>query len=379
MTDPASANAARVPPRPKRRLRILRFLVLGTRDCIWLGIKNWIKILIGREPYYDWRGLFVRQYLLHLTGIRPIQKITCVGYRTEGPGSQSIGVMNAINFARCAGLTYVHTPFSFIEHADRPMAEWAAAWETLFNFGAGEPAWEIKWREAVNYIRNFPELALCLGWDLESDELRRSFNALIPEFRRKYYLNKSPRNLKEVTIAIHFRRGWDVPTNPHLLTSGGSVLQTIQIVKTALDARGVPFKISVYSEGSAADFAEVNMPGIEISKYRVGHNSDCRRDDLSEAYLAGAGSFQDIDAINAMQELIEADVLIISKSSFSYCAGYLSDGIKIHESAEGQLPLDGWLLLSKDGSLDRAAFELQLAKLISAKRKENASGSSESP
>jgi hypothetical protein len=379
MTDSASANAARVPRRPKQRLRILRFLVLGTRDCIWLGIKNWIKILIGREPYYDWRGLFVRQYLLHLTGIRPIQKITCVGYRTEGPGSQSIGVMNAINFARCASLTYVHTPFSLIEHADRPMEEWAAAWETLFNFGAGETAWEIKRREPVNYSRNFPELALCLGWDLGSDELHQSFNALISEFRRKYYLNKPPRNTKEVTVAIHFRRGWDVPTNPHLFTRGASVVQTIQIVRAALDARGVPFKISVYSEGNAADFAEIIIPGIEISKYRVGHNPDSRRDDLSEKSLVGAGSFQDIDAINAMQELIEADVLIMSKSSFSYCAGYISDGIKIHELAEGQLPLVGWLLLSQDGSLDRAAFELQLAKLISAKHKENTTGSSESP
>lgn len=193
MTDSANAAISPVLKRPKQRLLILRFLVVGTRDCIWLGIKNWIKILIGREPYYDWRGLFVRQYLLHLTGIRPIRKITCIGYRTEGPGSQAIVIMNAINFARCAGLTYVHTPFTLIEHADRPMEQWAAAWETLFNFGAGEPVCEIRRREAVSYCHNFPELELCLGWSHDSEVLRRSFNTLIPEFRRKYYLNKTPR------------------------------------------------------------------------------------------------------------------------------------------------------------------------------------------
>jgi hypothetical protein len=47
-------------------------------------------------------------------------------------------MMNAISFARACGLTYVHTPFKVIAHADRPMEEWVAGWETLFNLGDGE-------------------------------------------------------------------------------------------------------------------------------------------------------------------------------------------------------------------------------------------------
>jgi hypothetical protein len=48
--------------------------------------------------------------------------------------------MWAINFARICGLTYVHTPFNRIWHADRPMREWVDAWEAHFNLGLGEVA-----------------------------------------------------------------------------------------------------------------------------------------------------------------------------------------------------------------------------------------------
>ncbi|HUK30334.1 MAG TPA: hypothetical protein VLV89_04415 [Candidatus Acidoferrum sp.] len=287
--------------------------------------------------------------------------------------------MNAINFARCAGLTYVHTPFSLIEHADRPMAEWAAAWEKLCNFGAGEPPCDTKSGDVVSYSHNFPELELCLGWSHESEELQQNFKALIPEFRRKFYLTKSPRTTNEVTVAIHFRRGWDLPANPHLLASADSIVQTIKLVKSALEAHGISYRIRVYSEGGWADFAELDIPGIELSKYRVGHNANGMRGDISEATRPVAESFQDIDAISAMRELVEADVLVLSKSSFSYCAAYFSDGIKIYEKAEGQFPLDDWLQFSKYRSFDVGAFETQLSKLITAKRRENATGSSESP
>lgn len=362
-----TADGSLSPRRAKRRLLILRFLVVASRDCAWMALKNWIKILIGRKPYFDERGLFLRQYLLHLTGIRRIQKITCVGYRTEGPGSQALVIMSAINFARCAALTYAHTPFTLIAHADRPMEEWAAAWETLLNLGAGEVVCEPKRSKVVSYCHNFPELELCLGWRHDSDELRKNFCSMTPEFRRKYYLNKSPRTADRVTVAVHVRRGRDVPTNPHLFTSTDSTLRTITQVKAVLDAHGIQNRISVYSEGNSADFDEIKIPGIELTKYRVGHYSDRTRDGNAKVSPAKGESFLDIDAISAMQDLIEADVLIIAKSSFSYCAAYISDGIKMFEKVKDQLPVDGWLQLSQDGSFDCTAFERQLSLLIQNK------------
>ncbi len=50
-----------------------------------------------------------------------------------------------------------------------------------------------------------------------------------------------------------------------------------------------------------------------------------------------------------MQELIEADILIIAKGCFSYCAGLISDGIKIFEPitllGDSLLPSWKWLYL----------------------------------
>ena len=160
MGDCVSAERSLIPRSVKQRLHILRFLVAASRNCAWMALKNWIKILIGRRPYFDERGLFLWQYVLHLTGLRPIRKITCVGLGREGAGSQALMIMNAINLACSSGLTYVHTPFTLIAHADRPMEEWAVAWETLFNLGAGEVVCEAERREVVSYCHNFTALEL---------------------------------------------------------------------------------------------------------------------------------------------------------------------------------------------------------------------------
>jgi hypothetical protein len=349
----------------KQRLAILRFLAVASRNCAWMALKNRIKIIMGRRPYFDERGLFLWQYLLHLTGLRPIRKITCVGLRREGPGSQALMIMSAINFAFSSGLTYVHTPFSLIRHADRPMEEWAAAWEALLNLGAGEIVCEAERREAVSYCHNFPSLELCLGWSHRNNELSQNFKAMVPQFRRKYYLNKSPRTTKEVTVAVHFRRGFDVSANDYLWTNANSILRTIAAVKSILDAHRILHTISVYSEGNSADFAEICAPGFELSKYRVGHYSEGSSDDIGEGSRPSVESFVDIDALRAMQELIEADVLIMSKSSFCYCAALISDGIKIFEPESESM--DSWLPRSEDGSFDCEAFERQLSSLIQNK------------
>ncbi len=376
MGDPAKPEISSEARREKQRLLILRFLFRSARETAWRALKNRIKIIIGRKPYFDERGLFLRQYILHVTGLRPIRKITCIGYKTEGPGSQAIVAMQAITFARCAGLTYAHTPFSLIQHADRPMKEWAAAWEALFNFGAGEAVCEAERREAVSYSHNFPELELCLGWSGRGEELHQSFKALVPDFRRKYYLNKPRRATEGVSIVVHLRRGWDVPGNPHLYSSTGPILRTIKLVKEWLDAQHVPHKISIYSEGSSKDFEEISIPGVELANYRVGRHPDSRAEDCAEESFRRGGSFIDIDAVAAMRELIEADVLIMSKSSFSYCAGIISDGIKLFEELQDMPPMDEWIVRLPDGSFDRAEFERQLSLLMREKglRENSAAG-----
>ena len=338
----------------KQRYLAVRFLVRATGGYAWRSLKNCIKILIGRNTDFDEDGLFLRQYVLHLTGRRPISKITCTGLGSEGAGSQALMVMNAINFARSFGLSYLHTPFSRIQHAERPMKEWATAWETLFNLGEGEAVCNVERHEVVNFCYSFSDLDLCFGWRCRGDELADRFKAILPEFRRKYYANKSPRTTDELTVAVHIRRGDVSADNPDYFTSTETILRTLTGVKSMLDTHKVKYRIRVYSQGHSADFADFSRLGVEL--------------------------FLDVDAVWTIQELIEADVLIMAKGCFSYCAALISDGIRIFEptalSGDDLLPswkwrsqsiTESWIPRRADGSFDSVAFERQLFLVIHGK------------
>lgn len=341
----------------KQRLVVLRFLMDEARKCAWNSLKNYVKIVIGRKRHFDERGLFLRQYLLHLSGLRPIRRITCTGFPSEGAASQALMIMKAIHFARSSGLTYVHTPFTRIHHAERPMKEWVTAWENLFNLGAGEIACDFERHEVVNYCYNVIGLELCFGWRHRRRELAQRFKAIVPEVRRKYYLNTSPRATDEVTVAVHIRRG-DVSAdrNFHNFTRTDAILRTTAEVKSILDTRNIKYRFAVYSNGSRDELTEFSVPGAEL--------------------------YINTDAIRTMRELIEADILIMAKGCFSAYAALMSDGIRIFEPKLNWGALTGhwfvtghydpafeddWLPCLADGSFDRAAFEHRLSQLIETK------------
>ena len=209
---------------------VLQFLFSSAGSSAWRKLKNCIKFIMGRDTTFDETGLFLLQYVLHATGIRPIRKITCTGFRNEGAGSQALMTMNALNFARSYGFEYVHTPLRFIGHAERPMEEWDTAWETLFNLGSGESPCNDERREVVDFSHNFTGLGQCFGWRWRWDELADRFKAMIPELRLKYHANKFPRKTNQITVAVHIRRG-DISANDDYFTINDAILRTIATVK----------------------------------------------------------------------------------------------------------------------------------------------------
>ena len=339
----------------KQRPSFRRYFV--TQGClyIWQSLKNCVKLLIGRKPYRDARLVFLRQYILHRLGLRPIGAITCnMNEAEQGAGAQGFQVMSTINFARASGLPYLHSPFKHIAHADRPMQEWIAAWESVFNLGAGELPFDGRARGVLIYgYRVMQDSELCFGWQDRKEELQECFRSLIPEFRRKYYLNKSPRTTDEVTVAVHVRRG-DVTTDyaSYKYTSTERVLRIAGAVKAILDAHAVPASIRIYSEGDEKEFAELSPLGTEF--------------------------FLNADPIWTFQELVEADIFVTARSYFSLCAGFLSDGIKIIEEPWTwtfvPAPED-WIRCKQEGLFNSAAFERQLTLLLQAKEKARTTGS----
>jgi len=177
--------------RVKQAVLLLGILLEGSCGFLWWKFKELVKSLVGRKPYYDERLVFLRQYLLHRVGLGRIWAITCETHDiTAGPAAHAFFQMSVINFARGSGLIYLHSPINVLAGADRPMEEWAPAWEQVFNLGLGEAQHVAGRKGVVCYTHTIRELDLCFGWRDRRSELNAGFAALIPEFRRKYYANK---------------------------------------------------------------------------------------------------------------------------------------------------------------------------------------------
>ena len=278
-----------------------------------------MKKFLGREPSKLYlNDFFFRNYFFELLQGRI--KMTGARGATQGAAAQALIRMNAIAFARASGLDYVHTPFTEIAHADRPIGEWVSAWEFLFNLGVGETSAEEA-EESDYEVINF-------AWHFRPSHVEESF---VQEFRQKYYLNKSPRRNEVFTVGVHIRRG-DVAGSDHFMwTDIITIARTVSIVRSILETHLLKYNICVFSQGIADDFVA----------------------------LKPAEFFLNADPLWTMQELIEADVLIMAKGTFSYVAAVLSDGIKLYDPWPLR-PMTSWLSCHPTGDFDVDAFERQL-------------------
>jgi hypothetical protein len=315
---------------------LVKFLTASGVRYIKSCVKNCIKVVIGRKIYFAPRDVFFRLYLRQLMGGKPIRKITCQGFPREGAGSQAHNMMHAITFARTCGLTYVHTPFARIAHADRPMEKWVEAWEAQFNFGAGEIVADKDDPEIVDFNPNWTALVRCFG----VDDGVHAFSAILPELKRKYWLNKTPRTRGPLTICLHIRRGDVTSADDWMWTSTSVIARTVSCLKSILECHSLSYRMRAFSQGEHADFIELSSLGVELCL--------------------------DADPVWTMQELVEADILITAKSTFSYMAALLSDGIIMSE-ADPYPPLDSWLVRRPNGDFDEQSFQRQLQLLIKSK------------
>lgn len=313
----------------------LRFLAGGSLRYLKSLARNVAKTALGRAPRFSDGDILFRHYVRQLLGRGRIAKITCASSTREGAGSQALMTMRAIQFARTQGLVYAHTPFSAVHHADRPMRDWATTWESHFNLGAGEAT---DTRDAINFAFTFPALYALFG---VADDDPPLDEALVHDFRRKYRLDRPHRANAPPSVCVHVRRQNRHDFHAEDATDMACLTRVVAQARGILRDRGVPQTLRVFSQGDPADFRALDLP------------EDCL--------------FLDADPVWSMREMIDADLLVTTRGSFSHVAGLLCEGIVL---ADGSFPPQrGWLTYDAGGAFDVDA----LASAVSAKMR-SASG-----
>lgn len=300
--------------------------------------------LLARQNVGTDKNFFTSDAAVKLSrGILPQGvKITCSG-RADGIGMQALTRMSAISFAKAFGATYVHSPFTEIDHADGDPEEWVKRWEQFFSFGKGEEL--LTDRHSVvdyaDYLSGKKKLT-------ENSVLRfqqcwyftrhypNSFLDVRDRFRKKMGLKEHSGNT--LSVAVHIRRG-DVGQGKNSLrfTPNSKILQTLKCLNEGAAQANAKLSIAVFSQGSEDDFREFAELGCTLHL--------------------------DTDALDTLRGLIESDILVMSKSSFSYVAALYNDGVVIYEPTFNP-PLDSWLIKAPDGSVDPGAVADQIRKHI---------------
>lgn len=260
-------------------------------------------------------------------------RITCSG-RTDGLGMQAMARISGINFAKAFGATYVDSPFARLDHAPTGQHEWRGAWESRLNLGKGEEHLDdgnyvvvdyrdylLKRREINdNVVLRFQQ---CYWLNRHYPD---SLEAISESLRTKFSVPPHPRERDHIVVAVHVRRGdVGIARNARRFTPNDTIVRTIERLRVILEEMQAKATFQVHSQGNASDFGEFSRIGCEL-------------------YL-------DSDAIWTMEKLVAADILIMSKSSFSYVAALINRGVKIYEPTFNP-PLSSWIVRRNDGSFD---------------------------
>ena len=158
--------------------------------------------------------------------------------------------------------------------------------------------------------------------------------------KSEYILNYDP---QIINVAIHIRRG-DVKSDNQFwekFTDNGYILRVLQKVLNIIASHGIETIVCVYSEGEGKDFKELQN--------------------------LNARFFLNEDPFTTFNNLVCADVLILSKSTFSYTAGLLSNGIVFYEPFWHR-PQANWIKVKESAKFNPKEFSRKLAGYLSERQ-----------
>ena len=268
-----------------------------------------------------------------------------------GIGHQLANWMAGYHLAKEFGLKFANIPFTRYHHPNVP-----TLWNDFFGFGIGEAQYKDLLLQGYKIIP-LPQFSELLPGQIdvikkiiasytdekvvflcEQDQFYRDLHTLIPDLQHKFYaaparkLDKLMFDNKNFNVAIHVRRG-DImadPSNPNLAMRYLSndyfqkvLSQVIEMVKT-----DKPVHIWFFSQGKPEDYPEfAHFPNLHW----------CMEMGAQESFL----------------HMVYADLLITSKSSFSYKPALLNRGIKVcpENFWHGYPNSNDWVMVDNHGNV----------------------------
>lgn len=311
--------------------------------------KLWATIVarIRNKSYYPYLYRSYWHYLLHNN--KTDKNSTCYYAARPNPGAgighQMANWIAGLWYAKQFDLKFAHLPFS------------TPQWEDFLGFGVGEKTVQELKKQGYKTRKlplfnenNTPEVELNrkiiqsyagekVVFIAEQDQFYRDQYGVIDELKRKFY--QTPARKKDhliyssenFNIAIHVRRG-DImadPTNPNLVMrylSNDYFEKVLQQVLENIHATK-PIHIYFFSQGKPEDYPEfTHFPNLHWCL--------------------------DMNAQDSFLHFAYANLLITSKSSFSYKPALLNNGIKVcpRNFWHGYPNSKDWILCDNDGSFN---------------------------
>ena len=235
--------------------------------------------------------------------------------RGDGFGAQYQTIIWAILYAEQNNYDFYYTPFSAMEH----------------NYD-NDPDFLIKKEKLINIIDNFPTISelpkdatvkqLCGGISgvnfnsIENDLSGCSKLLSFKKIKNVFHINKTPVfNSKIINIAVHVRKQNSDDNHTLGICSDDYFLRVIDHIRNTYDGEKI---FHIYSQGEEKDFLHFKNDDVVL-------------------YLN-----QSIET--TFYSLVTAQILVMSKSSLSYTAAMLSDGV-IYYLPFWHKPASTWLIL----------------------------------
>ncbi len=262
--------------------------------------------------------------------------------RTDGFGAQLQERVTCLVKSRVTpGLSYVHTPMRSLDHLR------SASWrvfndlEDFVNLGEGElrpedvPADQIEILEGcAGFVNaNIGLLELFTGELF----LKQQSNKECPQQCIQHFHLDSG-NPRKLNVHVHVRRGDVQRDNKDKWLDMSHHLKIVHKVSEAAKLVDMSAEFHVHSQGNTSEFTQ-----------------------LAEKY--GATLHIDMEMMASWKAMTEADVLIMSRSSFSYTAAlYNQAGIIIYSNMRPSEPLPSWI--EDSASVNAIAMRLQHFKVL---------------